>query len=95
LNEKTKYFVFSIEITHSESEHTLENKSNTTSQSETPPVELSPLKSYDHYFDSGKGSSLLNGTSFDVLMNSLKTMREKDLDYLIEQSDDSFVHVTD
>ncbi|CAF3544250.1 unnamed protein product [Rotaria sordida] len=50
---------------------------------------------HDHLIDSGKGSSLLAGTSFDVLMNSLKSMREKDLDCIIHNSDDSLIRVTD
>ncbi len=50
---------------------------------------------HEHLIDSGKGSSLLTGASFDILMNSLKSMREKDLDYLIHSSDDSLLHVTD
>lgn len=70
----------------------------TTSQSNTPIVH-SALNTYDplhdHLIDSSKGSSLLTGTSFDVLMNSLKTMRERDLDYLIHNSDDSLIRVTD
>lgn len=48
---------------------------------------------HDHLIDSGKGSSLLTGTSFDALMNSLRTMREKDLDFLIENNPDSLIRV--
>lgn len=51
--------------------------------------------SYHHLKDSGKGSSLLTGTSFDTLMNCLKSMREKDLDVLIHKNDDSLIRVTD
>ncbi len=71
--------------------------STATSRSHTP-VTIPPLNTngrHDHLIDSGKGSSLLTGTSFDVLVNSLKTMREKDLDILIHNSDDSLIHVTD
>lgn len=72
--------------------------STPTSRSHTPVVH-SALNTYDglknHLVDSGKGSSLLTGTSFDVLMNSLKSMRERDLDYLIHNSDDSLIRVTD
>ncbi|CAF2168879.1 unnamed protein product [Rotaria magnacalcarata] len=50
---------------------------------------------HDHLIDSGKGSSLLTGTSFDVLLNSLKSMREKDLDFIIPNSDDNLIRVTD
>ncbi|CAF2554581.1 unnamed protein product [Rotaria sp. Silwood2] len=50
---------------------------------------------HDHLIDSGKSSSLLAGTSFDALMNSLKNMREKDLDFIIHNSDDSLIRVTD
>jgi hypothetical protein len=50
---------------------------------------------HDYLIDSDKGNSLLSGTSFDVLMNSLKSMREKDLDYLIHSSDDSLIRVVD
>lgn len=47
---------------------------------------------HDHLLDSGKGSSLFSGTSFDVLMNSLRSMREKDLDFLVERKDDAPIH---
>lgn len=50
---------------------------------------------HDPLIDSGKGSSLLTGTSFDVLLNSLKTMREKDLDLITQSSDDNLISVTD
>jgi hypothetical protein len=50
---------------------------------------------HDHLIDSGKGSSLLTGTSFDALMNSLKSMREKDLDFLIQPNDDTLIRVND
>ncbi len=78
-----------------------EGSSAAVSRSHTP-GRISSLNTYnvtnglhEHLIDSGKGSSLLTGTSFDVLMNSLKSMREKDLDYLIHSSDDSLIHVTD
>ena len=77
------------------------NSSTTGSRSHTP-GRIPPLHTFDvtnvhheHLIDSGKGNSLLTGTSFDVLLNSLKSMREKDLDYLIHSSDDSLLHVTD
>lgn len=73
--------------------------SSTTGSQSATPVRLSSLNNtiglHEHHIDSGKGSSLLTGTSFDVLMNSLKNMREKDLDYLIHSSDDSLVRMTD
>ena len=73
--------------------------SSTTGSQSATPVRMSSLNNttgvHDHHIDSSKGSSLLTGTSFDVLMNSLKNMREKDLDYLIHSSDDSLVRMTD
>ena len=76
--------------------------SSTTGSRSPTPVRLSSLNPYDtttgvheHIIDSSKSSSLLTGTSFDVLMNSLKSMREKDLDYLIHSSDDRLVRMTD
>jgi hypothetical protein len=50
---------------------------------------------HDHLLDSGKGSSLLTGSSFDALMNSLKSMREKDLDFVIRTGDDKLISVAD
>jgi hypothetical protein len=64
---------------------------STSSRSQTPVQILTT----NGIHDSGKGNSLLTGTSFDVLMNSLKSMREKDLDFLINNSDDSLIRVTD
>lgn len=73
--------------------------SSTTGSQSATPVRLPSLNNtlgvHEHQIDSAKGSSLLTGTSFDVLMNSLKSMREKDLDYLIHSSDDSLVRMTD
>jgi hypothetical protein len=72
------------------------------SQSRSPGLStsLSPFgKSNGHHHqstDHGKsGSSLLTGTSFDVLMNNLKSMRDKDLDLLIRDNDDNLIHLTD
>ena len=49
---------------------------------------------HDRLIDSDKSSSLLTGTSFDALMNSLKTMREKDLDFIIRHSGDNSIRLT-
>lgn len=74
--------------------------STPTSRSRSPLL-IPPVNSYDtkidhdYIIDNDKSSSLLTGTSFDVLMNSLKSMREKDLDYLIHNSDDSLIRVLD
>jgi hypothetical protein len=77
------------------------SSSTPSSRSHTPVVISSSNKfdikndTHDHLIDSDKSSSLLTGTSFDVLMNSLKNMREKDLDFLIHNSDDSLIRVND
>lgn len=42
----------------------------------------------DQLIDSGKGSSLFTGSSFETLLNSLKTMREKAFDYPLRSSTD-------
>jgi hypothetical protein len=49
----------------------------------------------DHLFDRGKGSSLLIGSSFDALLNSLKNMRDKDLDFIVRTGDDKLIPVAD
>ncbi|CAF3919812.1 unnamed protein product [Rotaria sp. Silwood2] len=50
---------------------------------------------HDHLLDSGKGSSFLTGSSFDALLNSLKSMREKDLGFSVRTSDDKLIAVVD
>jgi hypothetical protein len=50
---------------------------------------------HDRLFDNGKGSSFLTGSSFDALLNSLKTMREKDLDFVVRTGDEKLIPVTD
>lgn len=62
------------------------------------PVIIPPFSTnngHDHLFDSVKGSSLLTGSSFDALLNSLKTMREKDLDFIVRTGDDKLIPVAD
>jgi len=77
-----------------------------TSYSRTrSPILISPLNTFhktndinnhhDHLIESSKSSSLLTGTSFDVLMNNLKSMREKDLDSIIHNNEDSLIQLTD
>ncbi|CAF4722500.1 unnamed protein product [Rotaria sp. Silwood1] len=84
---------------------TLSEDLSTTSSRCHSPIFVPPLNTFDitngfnnghdHLIDSGKGSSLLTGTSFDALLNSLKSMREKDLDFIIHNSDDSLIRVND
>ncbi len=50
---------------------------------------------HDRVFDSEKDSPLLTGSSFDALLNSLKTMREKDLDFILRNGDDKLIPVAD
>ncbi|CAF0902470.1 unnamed protein product [Rotaria sordida] len=50
---------------------------------------------HDHLLDSGEGSSLLTGSSFDALLNSLKNMREKDLGFILRTGDDKLIPVAD
>ena len=51
---------------------------------------------HDHLLDSGKGSSLFTtGSSFDTLLNSLKTMREKTFDYPLRSTDEQCIPVTE
>ncbi|CAF3748329.1 unnamed protein product [Adineta steineri] len=69
------------------------------------PLSMSLLKTFDktngthndynHSPDIGKSSSLLTGTSFDVLMSNLKSMREKDLDLIIHNNDDNLIRLDD
>ena len=47
----------------------------------------------DHSTDSDRGSSLLQGTSFDTLLNSLKSMRDKDLDSIVRNKNESLIDV--
>jgi hypothetical protein len=68
---------------------------SSTAESHSPVLLPSLNLINDHLIDSGKGSSLLTGTSFDVLMNSLKSMRDKDLDFVIHQRDDSLIGIVD
>lgn len=54
------------------------------------------LKStHDQLLDSGKGSSLLTGLSFDTLMNSLKGMRERSMDFTVRPADDQLIPVAE
>jgi hypothetical protein len=87
---------------NSGSQNRYTGRSNTSNSRSHTPVVTPTLNKFDltngnheHLIDNGKGSSLLTGTSFDVLMNNLKGMREKDLDFLIDNSDDSLIRVTD
>ena len=50
---------------------------------------------HDQLLDSGKGSSLLTGLSFDTLMNSLKSMRERSLDFVVRAADDQLIPVAE
>ncbi len=50
---------------------------------------------HDHFLDNGKDNSLLTGSSFDTLLNSLKTMREKDLDFILRNGDEKLIPVAD
>lgn len=78
---------------------TLSGDSITPSSRIRSPILTSPLRTYHqpngHLIDSAKSNSLLTSTTFNVLMNNLKTMREKDLDSIIHNNDDSLVQVTD
>ncbi len=79
------------------SEGSSANGSRSRSPLLIPPVDIASGASngYDHLFDSGKGSSLLRGSSFDALLNSLKSMREKDLDFVVRTGDDKLIPVAD
>ena len=77
---------------------TMTESSRSRSSNVVPPLNTfdttgSLYHGHEHLTDSGKGSSLLTGTSFDALMNSLRSMREKDLDFLIETNPDSLIRV--
>jgi hypothetical protein len=50
---------------------------------------------HDHLLDSGKSNSFLTSSPFDALLNSLKIMREKDLDFAVRTSDDQLIPVAD
>jgi hypothetical protein len=45
--------------------------------------------------DRDKDSPLLSSSSFDALLNSLKTMREKDLDFILRNGDEKLIPVAD
>ena len=61
----------------------------------TTPLHAFDLANHDHLLDNEKDSSLLIGSSFDALLNSLKTMREKDLNFLVRNSDEKLIPVAD
>lgn len=46
-------------------------------------------------FDTEKENSAYPTASFDALLNSLKNMREKDLDFLVRNTDDKLIPVID
>ncbi len=50
---------------------------------------------HDHLLDSGKRNSFLTSSPFDALLNSLKAMREKDLDFPVRTGDDQLIPVAD
>ena len=49
----------------------------------------------DHLLNNGIGSSILTGTSFDALLNSLKNIRENDFNFVVRTRDDKFLPVAD
>ncbi|CAF5183923.1 unnamed protein product, partial [Rotaria magnacalcarata] len=50
---------------------------------------------HDNLLDTGKGNSFMAGSSFDALLNSLKTMREKELGFVVPTGDDKLIPVAD
>lgn len=46
-------------------------------------------------FDHEKAGSLLNTSPFNTLLNSLKSMRDKDLDFVVHTGDDQLIPVAD
>lgn len=50
---------------------------------------------HDHLQDSGQGTSLFTGSSFETLMNSLKTLREKALDFPVRSTDEQLIPVAE
>jgi hypothetical protein len=76
-----------------------------TSQSRSP-FHLPPFSSFDmsntssndkdeSRLNSGQTMSLTSMSSFDALMNSLKTIREKTLDYAVRCNDDQRITVAE
>ena len=46
-------------------------------------------------FEIEKENAAFSTASFDALLNSLKNMREKDLDFLVRNTDDKLIPVID
>ncbi|UJR28875.1 hypothetical protein I4U23_010097 [Adineta vaga] len=80
---------------------TLTHSLNTPSSQSRSPMLTSSLSPFGqtngHHksIENGKTSSLLSGTSFDVLMTNLRSMREKDLDLIIQNNDDNLIQFAD
>lgn len=54
-----------------------------------------PSHSNGNLFDYEKENSSFPTASFDALLNSLKNMREKDLDFLVRNTDEKLIPVID
>lgn len=54
-----------------------------------------PLHANGNFSDTEKENSSFPTASFDALLNSLKNMREKDLDFLVRNTDDKLIPVID
>lgn len=62
-----------------------------------PPFDVGtrPNHAHDRLFDNEKENSLFPGASFDALLNSLKSMRETDRDFLVRNSEEKLIPVAD
>ncbi|CAF0858388.1 unnamed protein product [Adineta steineri] len=50
---------------------------------------------HEHLIDHSKSNSFLTTSPFDTLLNSLKVMREKDLDFVVHTGDDKLIPVAE
>lgn len=77
--------------------HRSANDSSTSSDSYSPLPTLPSTNFNDqnYFLDNRTSSSILAGTSFDALLNSLKSIREKDLDFVVRTTDDQLIPVAD
>lgn len=93
--------MYSKGLTTSESDQQLLNETSSTSSISSK--SLSPItlpmfatsKDPPHFLENENSSVLLAGTSFDALLNSLKSIRERDLDFVVRNTEDKLISVGD